>query len=117
MSSLDLEGTPHKRTLARINRLPIVIIVVLFVVFSAVVIWGLAGRGIGGRDYEDTRVTGQPASDLAEAITQGVRPGIVKAPNEAVREPLELDPSPLPSPTNRFEERTDAAPSPDISQI
>lgn len=77
MSSLDLDSARNGPKIRRLNRLPIIVLLVLVLVFIGVVIWGLSQRGIGSRDGVLDGAPGQPASDLAQELTRGITPGII----------------------------------------
>ncbi|ATU95398.1 IncP-type conjugal transfer protein TrbI [Phyllobacterium zundukense] len=62
----------------RINRLPIIIVIVLVITFLAVIIYGLTSRGLFfGKDAGLDTSTGTPASTFADQMKRGVTDGII----------------------------------------
>lgn len=75
VQSLKLGGTPHEETgsgMRRINRLPIIVVVVLVVAFLGVIFYGLTSRGLYFRDTGPDTSSGNPASTFADQIKRGV---------------------------------------------
>ncbi len=74
------DGGPGMR---RINRLPIIVVIVLLVLFLAVIFYGLTSRGLyfGGNGGPDTS-SGNPASTFADQIKRGVSDGIIGEPQQ-----------------------------------
>ena len=88
VQSLQLGGaqnTSHQASgMRRINRLPVLIVIVLAVLFLAVIFFGLAGRGLYFRgDPGIDQSTGNPASTYADQLKQGVTDGIIGEPQQA----------------------------------
>jgi type IV secretion system protein TrbI len=85
----------------RINRLPIVVIIVLVVAFLGVIFYGLASRGLYfGRDSGPETSSGNPASSYADQIKRGVTDGIIGEPHQ------QTSFQPTPAETKRIEEKT-----------
>ncbi|XAZ26251.1 IncP-type conjugal transfer protein TrbI (plasmid) [Sinorhizobium sp. B11] len=77
--SLQL-GSPHSeqaQTMRRLNRLPILIAIGLLVLFSAVIIFGLSGRGFLFRQSEPVTGAGPPASTYGDQLKRGIEDGII----------------------------------------
>ncbi|CAK7261803.1 MULTISPECIES: IncP-type conjugal transfer protein TrbI [unclassified Shinella] len=67
----------------RINRLPIIVVIVLVIAFLGVIFYGLSSRGLyfskdGGPDTS----SGNPASTFADQIKRGVTDGIIGEPQQ-----------------------------------
>ncbi len=86
VQSLNLGGAPNSQapsTIRRINRLPIVVIIVLAVAFLGVIFYGLASRGLYfGRYTGPGTSSGNPASTFADQIKRGVTDGIIGEPQQ-----------------------------------
>ncbi|MDK4742613.1 IncP-type conjugal transfer protein TrbI [Rhizobium sp. CNPSo 3464] len=84
--SLKLGGTANEgidKGIKRINRLPIVVVIVLLVAFLAVIFYGLASRGLySGKDRGPEGNSGNPASTFADQIKRGVTDGIIGEPQQ-----------------------------------
>ncbi|QJX10046.1 IncP-type conjugal transfer protein TrbI [Rhizobium brockwellii] len=104
VQSLNLGGAPNSQapsTIRRINRLPIVVIIVLAVAFLGVIFYGLASRGLYfGRDTGPETSSGNPASTFADQIKRGVTDGIIGDPQEQTTF------QPTPVETKQVEEKT-----------
>lgn len=87
VQSLQLGGTQNASQAAgmrRLNRFPVIMVIVLSVVFLAIIFFGLAGRGLFFRnDPGLDRTTGTPASTYADQLKQGVTDGIIGDPQQA----------------------------------
>lgn len=86
VQSLKLGGTANKEEgsgMRRINRLPIIVVIVLLVLFLAVIFYGLTSRGLyfGGDGGLETS-SGNPASTFADQIKRGVSDGIIGEPQQ-----------------------------------
>ncbi|MFG1365864.1 IncP-type conjugal transfer protein TrbI [Xanthobacter versatilis] len=86
VQSLKLGGAPNDGNpgIRRINRLPIAIVIVLFLAFLAVIFYGLTSRGLyirGGTGLDQT--SGAPASTYADQLKRGVSDGIIGEPAPA----------------------------------
>jgi type IV secretory pathway VirB10-like protein len=86
VQSLNLGGAQNSQALSgikRINRLPIIVIVVLAVAFLGVIFYGLASRGLYfGKDTGPETSSGNPASTYADQIKRGVTDGIIGEPQQ-----------------------------------
>lgn len=84
--SLKLGGTPsaeHGSGIRRLNRLPIVAVIVLVVAFLGVILYGLTSRGLYFRNKPDiSETSGNPASTFADQIKRGVSNGIIGEPQQ-----------------------------------
>lgn len=82
--SLQLSHTP--KHIRRVNRLPLFVAGAMMIIFFAVIVAGLASRGIGHRSDIGAEVSsGGSASSFAENIKRGVADGIIAEPLEATR--------------------------------
>ncbi len=88
VQSLNLGGAPNSQapsTIRRINRLPVVVIIVLALAFLGVIFYGLASRGLYfGKDTGPETVSGNPASTYADQIKRGVTDGIIGEPQQQI---------------------------------
>ncbi|NSY99564.1 IncP-type conjugal transfer protein TrbI [Agrobacterium tumefaciens] len=79
--SLKLGGATNEEAqpgMRRINRLPIIIVIVLVIVFLGVIFYGLTSRGLFfDKDTGLETNTGTPASTFADQIKRGVTDGII----------------------------------------
>lgn len=86
MQSLNLGGSNNSQTttsIRRINRLPIIVVIGLLVVFLGIIFYGLASRGLYfGRDDGPDTSSGNPASTYADQIKRGVTDGIIGEPQQ-----------------------------------
>ncbi|MGV1793658.1 IncP-type conjugal transfer protein TrbI [Rhizobium sp. A37_96] len=86
VQSLQLGGTSNNSKapgMRRVNRLPVIIVIVLAVLFLAVIVFGLAGRGLYfGNNAGIDQSTGTPASTYADQLKQGVTDGIIGEPQQ-----------------------------------
>lgn len=88
VQSLQLGGTSsqdeQQRGIRRLNRLPIVVVIVLAVIFLAVIIYGLSSRGLYFRkDPGIDAASNDPASTYADQLKRGVSDGIIGEPGQA----------------------------------
>lgn len=68
----------------RINRLPIIVVIVLVVLFLAVIFYGLTSRGLYFHgDAGPGRSSGKPASTYADQLKRGISNGIIGEPQPA----------------------------------
>lgn len=86
VQSLKLGGAQNGQAtsgIKRVNRLPVILVIVLLVVFLGIIFYGLASRGLyfGNDDGPDTS-SGNPASTYADQIKRGVTDGIIGEPRE-----------------------------------
>ncbi|MDW5318329.1 IncP-type conjugal transfer protein TrbI [Rhizobium sp. PL01] len=113
VQSLQLGGTPsqdeQQGDIRRLNRLPIIIVIVLAVLFFAVIIYGLSSRGLYFQS--DTGVdaaSNNPASTYADQLKRGVTDGIIGEPAQT----QVFQPTPaIQDPVDRSEERPTINPS------
>lgn len=86
VQSLKLGGTQDSQAasgIRRINRLPIVVVIVLAVAFLGIIFYGLASRGLYfGKDTGLDTSSGDPASTFADQIKRGVTDGIIGEPQQ-----------------------------------
>jgi type IV secretory pathway VirB10-like protein len=87
VQSLQLGGTSSKDeqhgSIRRLNRLPVVIVISLALLFFAVMIYGLSSRGLyfRGEPGVDT-ASNTPASTFADQLKRGVSDGIIGEPSQ-----------------------------------
>ncbi len=86
VQSLKLGGAQNSQATAgikRVNRLPVIVVIVLLLVFLGIIFFGLASRGLYfGRDSAPDTNSGNPASTYADQIKRGVTDGIIGEPQE-----------------------------------
>ncbi|MHC1550211.1 IncP-type conjugal transfer protein TrbI [Phyllobacterium sp. K27] len=86
VQSLNLGGAQNsvaQSGIRRLNRLPIVVVIVLTVTFLGVIFYGLASRGFNfGKDSGPETSSGNPASTYADQIKRGVTDGIIGEPQQ-----------------------------------
>jgi type IV secretion system protein VirB10 len=84
VQSLKLGGAANSQAtsgIKRVNRVPIILVIVLLVVFLGIIFFGLASRGLYfGRDNGLDTSSGNPASTYADQIKRGVTDGIIGEP-------------------------------------
>ncbi|MDR6955677.1 type IV secretion system protein VirB10 [Ancylobacter sp. 3268] len=89
--SLKLGGAANDGTEAgmrRINRLPVIIVIVLVVAFLGVIFYGLASRGLRMGEAGGPRESaGNPASTFADQLKRGVSDAIIGEPQQATSLP------------------------------
>lgn len=89
--SLKLGGAATDGTdagMRRINRLPVIIVIVLVVAFLGVIFYGLASRGLRmGEAGGPGESTGNPASTFADQLKRGVGDAIIGEPQQATSLP------------------------------
>ncbi|WP_454703061.1 IncP-type conjugal transfer protein TrbI [Agrobacterium burrii] len=86
VQSLNLGGAQNSQAqsaMRRINRVPIIVVVVLTIAFLGVIFFGLASRGLyfGSNTGPDVS-SGNPASTYADQIKRGVTDGIIGEPQQ-----------------------------------
>jgi len=86
--SLQLGGTSsqdeQQQGIRRLNRLPLVIVIILAVLFFAVIIYGLSSRGLYFRgDPGVDAASNNPASTYADQLKRGVSDGIIGEPSQS----------------------------------
>lgn len=80
IQSLKLGGSTAEDAqsgMRRINRLPIIIVIVLVVLFLGVIFYGLTSRGLLFKDSGLETSSGTPASTFADQLKRGVTDGII----------------------------------------
>ena len=110
--SLRLGGSSEGSKIRRLNRVPIILVIALVVIFFAVIFYGLSSRGLRFGDGQIEPSSAQPASNDAERLKQGVPDGIIGEPQPAVQlQPVPAaDPEPARNPFERNEEEAAAPP-------
>lgn len=79
VQSLELSGAP--KHIRRVNRLPLLVVGAMLVVFVIIIVVGLASRGIGRRaDTGQDMGSDGSASTYAENLKRGVSDGIIGEP-------------------------------------
>ncbi|MBM7046285.1 IncP-type conjugal transfer protein TrbI [Rhizobium lusitanum] len=100
--SLKLGGVPDDKSGSggrRVNRLPVIVVIILVVAFIAVIFYGLASRGLYFRGTPGLdQTSGNPASTYADQLKRGVSDGIIGEPVQT--------PSFQPSPVETKKETT-----------
>ena len=86
VQSLKLSGAVKDEAesgIKRINRLPIVVVIVLVIAFLGVIFYGLTTRGLNfGKDTGPETSSGNPASTFADQIKRGVTDGTIGEPQQ-----------------------------------
>lgn len=86
VQSLQLGGAANDEAesgIKRINRLPIIVVIVLIIAFLGVIFYGLTTRGLDfGKDTGPETSSGNPASTFADQIKRGVTDGIIGEPQQ-----------------------------------
>jgi len=86
VQSLKLGGAANDEAesgIKRINRLPIIVLIVLVIAFLGVIFYGLTSRGLYfGQDAGPETSSGNPASTFADQIKRGVTDGIIGEPQQ-----------------------------------
>ncbi|MCB1355719.1 MAG: conjugal transfer protein TrbI, partial [Maritimibacter sp.] len=110
--SLRLGGSSEGSKIRRLNRVPIILVIALVVIFFAVIFYGLSSRGLRFGDGQIEPSSAQPASNDAERLKQGVPDGIIGEPQPAVDlQPVPAaEPEPARNPFERNEEEAAAPP-------
>ncbi|RWB25070.1 MAG: conjugal transfer protein TrbI, partial [Mesorhizobium sp.] len=95
VQSLKLGGAPNKDSEAgirRINRLPIITVIVLVIAFLGVIFYGLTSRGLLVRQNTGPGDgSGNPASTFADQLKRGVGDAIIGEPQQTTT----LQPTPV----------------------
>ncbi|URK89439.1 ABC transporter permease subunit (plasmid) [Rhizobium sp. RCAM05350] len=95
------QNSQAQSPIRRINRIPIVVIIVLAVAFLGVIFYGLASRGLYfDKDKGPETSSGNPASTFADQIKRGVTDGIIGEPQQQTTF------QPAPVETKQAEEKT-----------
>ncbi|MBX5273220.1 IncP-type conjugal transfer protein TrbI [Rhizobium sp. NLR17b] len=86
VQSLKLGGAANSQApsgLKRVNRLPVILVIVLLVAFLGIIFFGLASRGLYfGKDSGPDTSSVNPASTYADQIKRGVTDGIIGEPQQ-----------------------------------
>lgn len=86
VQSLKLGGAANSQAtsgIKRVNRLPVIVVIVLLVAFLGIIFFGLASRGLYfGKDNGPDTSSGNPASTYADQIKRGVTDGIIGEPQQ-----------------------------------
>jgi len=84
VQSLKLGGAQNSQAtsgIKRVNRVPVIVVIVLLVAFLGIIFYGLASRGLYfGKDSGPDISSGNPASTYADQIKRGVTDGIIGEP-------------------------------------
>ncbi|WP_223565217.1 IncP-type conjugal transfer protein TrbI [Agrobacterium tumefaciens] len=84
VQSLKLGGAANSQAtsgIKRVNRVPVIVVIVLLVAFLGIIFLGLASRGLYfGKDNGPETSSGNPASTYADQIKRGVTDGIIGEP-------------------------------------
>ncbi len=84
VQSLKLGGSANSLAtsgIKRVNRVPVIVVIVLLVAFLGIIFYGLASRGLYfGKDSGPEASSGNPASTYADQIKRGVTDGIIGEP-------------------------------------
>ncbi len=103
VQSLKLGGAANSQArsgIKRVNRLPVIVVIVLLVAFLGIIFYGLASRGLYfGKDSGPDKSSGNPASTYADQIKRGVTDGIIGEPQQQTT----FQPTPIE--TKRAEEK------------
>lgn len=115
VQSLKLGGaanTEAESGIRRINRLPIIVLIVLLLAFLGVIFYGLASRGLYfGKDTGPQTSSGNPASTFADQIKRGVTDGIIGEPQQQTTF------QPTPAETRQAQEKANNPFTPQPGQI
>ncbi|MDQ0137612.1 type IV secretion system protein VirB10 [Neorhizobium galegae] len=86
VQSLKLGGAQKSQAasgIKRVNRVPVILVIVLLVAFLGIIFFGLASRGLYfGNDSGPDTSSGNPASTYADQIKRGVTDGIIGEPQQ-----------------------------------
>ncbi|NKM57840.1 IncP-type conjugal transfer protein TrbI [Rhizobium anhuiense] len=86
VQSLKLGGAQNTQAasgIKRVNRVPVILVIVLLVAFLGIIFFGLASRGLYfGKDSGPDTSSGNPASTYADQIKRGVTDGIIGEPQQ-----------------------------------
>ncbi|AYM60991.1 IncP-type conjugal transfer protein TrbI [Agrobacterium fabrum] len=84
VQSLKLGGAANSQAnsgIKRVNRLPVIVVIALLVIFLGIIFFGLASRGLYfGKDNGPDTSSGNPASTYADQLKRGVTDGIIGEP-------------------------------------
>jgi type IV secretion system protein VirB10 len=82
VQSLQL-GDPsslQSKAIRRLNKLPVLLVIGLAIVFFGVIIFGLSSRGLYPRQTERDDSAGVPAANYADQLKRGIQDGIIGEP-------------------------------------
>ncbi|CUX01638.1 Conjugal transfer protein TrbI [Agrobacterium genomosp. 2 str. CFBP 5494] len=86
VQSLKLGGAQNSQAasgIKRVNRVPVILVIVLLIAFLGIIFFGLASRGLYfGNDSGPETSSGNPASTYADQIKRGVTDGIIGEPQQ-----------------------------------
>ncbi|MCD2184900.1 IncP-type conjugal transfer protein TrbI [Rhizobium sp. GN54] len=86
VQSLKLGGPANSQSpsgIKRVNRLPVILVILLLVAFLGIIFYGLSSRGLYfGKDSGPGTSSGNPASTYADQIKRGVSDGIIGEPQQ-----------------------------------
>jgi type IV secretion system protein VirB10 len=86
VQSLKLGGAQNSQAasgIKRVNRVPVILVIVLLIAFLGIIFFGLASRGLYfGNDSGPDTSSGNPASTYADQIKRGVTDGIIGEPQQ-----------------------------------
>ena len=84
VQSLKLGGAANSQAtsgIKRVNRLPVIVVIVLLLAFLGIIFFGLASRGLYlSKNSGPNTSSGNPASTYADQIKRGVTDGIIGEP-------------------------------------
>ncbi|WP_168879695.1 IncP-type conjugal transfer protein TrbI [Rhizobium sp. P28RR-XV] len=115
VQSIKLGGVSNQNpqsSIRRVNRLPIVVVIVLVVAFLGVIFYGLATRGLLRRDNGPDGSSGNPASTFADQLKRGVGDAII---GEA-QQTMPLKPAPVEAKDEKKGDVNPFAPHPERRQ-
>lgn len=86
VQSLKLGGAANSQTtsgIKRVNRVPVIVVILLLLAFLGIIFFGLASRGLYfGKDSGPDASSGSPASTYADQLKHGVTDGIIGEPED-----------------------------------
>jgi type IV secretion system protein VirB10 len=86
VQSLKLGGPQNSQAasgIKRVNRVPVILVILLLIAFLGIIFFGLASRGLYfGNDSGLDTGSGNPASTYADQIKRGVTDGIIGEPQQ-----------------------------------
>ncbi|MCJ9720330.1 IncP-type conjugal transfer protein TrbI [Agrobacterium sp. SHOUNA12C] len=93
--SLKLGGGPEEASgsgVRRVNRLPVLVVIILVIAFLAVIFYGLASRGLYFRGEPGLgQTSANPASTYADQLKRGVSDGIIGEPVTPTFQPTPVE--------------------------
>ncbi len=95
VQSLKLGGAQTSQAasgIKRVNRVPVIFVIVLLIAFLGIIFFGLASRGLYfGNDSGPDTSSGNPASTYADQIKRGVTDGIIGEPQQQTFQPTPVE--------------------------